>query len=166
MSTPSQAPQWTRGWEAIVDAKSYPELAALLAERGAAARDELERLLGHFWQDRARRHAIQSRARLVIPGREDNPILVQTIDVSQTGALVSVPFGNEIDVMTATGLTVLLPVRSAKGPVQVCCRATLVRMAGLDDRGVRVGLRFESDDRPSEAMIASLREVTSASHEG
>ncbi len=158
MGATSQAPRWTRGWEAIVDEASFPQLAELLrSPQGAAARDELERLLGHFWQERATRHRVEANARLVLPGADGVEIPVTTVDVSASGLLVTVPYGQEIDVMTASDLTVALTARSDEGPVDVSFRATLVRMAGVTEDGVRLGLRFDPAEQPSATVIETLR---------
>lgn len=142
---------WSRGWEAIVDADSYPVLAALLrSEAGGEARAELERLLGHFWQERAERRRHRVQAKLFIPSGAGDPIPVETLDISSSGALLSVPYGNEIDVMTAAGVHILLRADTDAGPRMLRFPATLVRMAGLDDAGVRLGFRF--DDPSDEHM--------------
>jgi hypothetical protein len=157
MGTPSHAPRWTRGWEAIVDEASYPVLSRLLRSAEAAeVRVELERLLGHFWQDRAHRYRVRTAAELVLP-RGEGAVPVQTVDVSRTGALLRVPFGHEIDVMTAAELAVRFEVRTEAGPASVCFDATLVRMDGVDEEGVRLGVRF-SHRQPDDSELAQITE--------
>ncbi|MEC7520006.1 MAG: PilZ domain-containing protein [Myxococcota bacterium] len=136
-ATPSNRPLWARGWEAVVDADTYPVLAEMLrSERGPKVRAELEALLAHFWQPRAERRRVQRRAALEIAGGAQVP--VRTLDISDTGVLVCVPYGAEIDVMTATDLTFVL--ESDEGSTRA--RASLVRVAGVDDEGARLAFRF------------------------
>lgn len=145
--TPSTRPLWARGWEAVVDAETYPILAEMLrSERGPQVRAELEALLAHFWQPRAQRRPVGATATLEIAER-DGAVDVRTLDVSATGVLVCVPYGAEIDVMTATDITFVL----RDGDSEVRAGAALVRVAGVDDEGARLAFRFH---QPNEAFAA------------
>lgn len=158
--TPARKPAWTRGWEAIVDARSYPVLAELLrSEQGAEARAELERLIGHFWQARAERHTCRVQAKLLLPSTPDAPVDVTTRDVSTTGILVTVPFGAEIDVMMATHLSVMLRAHSEVGARMLRMPASLVRVAGTDDEGARLAFRFVDPSPSDVSLLGRLTDV-------
>lgn len=131
----------------MVDAETYPVLAEMLrSERGPQVRAELEALLAHFWQPRAARRAVGATAALEIASRGD-AVDVRALDVSATGVLVSVPYGAEIDVMTATDITFVL----RDGDREVRAGASLVRVAGVDDEGARLAFRFHE---PNDAFAA------------
>lgn len=154
MGAHSEAPRWTRGWEAVVDEVGYPVLSELLRSAGgAAARAELERLLGHFWQERAERRRVSTKAHLELSNGES--IEVRTVDISASGALVSVPFGHEIDVMTAGEVKLRLTVGKASGQRGVALPARLVRVAGTDDDGVRLGFRFGTNAEGITRLVVS-----------
>ncbi len=72
---------------------------------------------------------------------------------------VTVPFGNEVDVMRGTGVEVIVRAQTDGGADVLRFEADFVRLAGMDDEGVRIGLRFRADPEDDTGRITQLLDV-------